>query len=113
MYTRLNAFIAIVTVALAATQGMGIPPNVKYIFESESTVPVKGLCDADDTTIRCDSGNGNSEWQNTQLCMQELGNTADCFCLDSFEYYAIADDNAQAFKACCEEKSGSSGVDTC
>ena len=109
---RFNAFIAIVTVALAATQGMGIPPNVKYIFESESMVPVEGCSDSD-TTIRCDEGNGNTAWKNTQLCMQELGNTADCYCWGNLLYYAIANNNFQDFEVCCTDKSGSPNNYSC
>ena len=85
---------------------------MKYIFESESTVSVQG-CSEDDTTIRCDEGNGNTAWENTQLCMQEVGNTADCYCSGTALYYAIANDNFQAFAECCAEKSGSLTVYSC
>ena len=90
----------------------GNSPLLKYIFESESTVPVNGCSDSD-TTIRCNEGNGNTAWKNTQTCMDKLGNTADCYCYGSLLYYAVANDNFQAFEDCCFEESGSRDTTYC
>ena len=100
---RSVAYIAIV--ALAATQGMGIPRDVKFIFEP--TVLVKG-CSVNDATIRCASvhqGNQVDEWKLTQECMNELGNARDCYCWSTASYFAVANNNLAEFKLCCAEKS--------
>ena len=107
-------FIGYVAVAaLAATQGMGIPPDVNSIFErTKSTVSVKSCSDGD-TTIRCHDGNGNNEWKNTDLCMKELGNIDDCYCWSLTKYFAIANNNYDEFKACCQRVSSAAVVISC
>jgi hypothetical protein len=79
-------------------------PNVKYIFESESTAPVKGC--GDDKTIGCFEGKGRSSWDNTELCIKKLG-SKECYCFGSFRYFAIANgDDYPVFQLCCHEVSG-------
>ncbi|KAK5827660.1 hypothetical protein F5H01DRAFT_332011 [Linnemannia elongata] len=65
-------------------------------------------CSQDDVTIRCSGMTVDENWKNTKACMNELGNTQDCYCWGNMKYYAIANTNSQAFKNCCKSKSGSS-----
>jgi hypothetical protein len=108
MYMRFIAYIAIV--AFAATQGMEFPRDVKYIFEP--TVSVKG-CSPDDKTIRCHSGNGRTEAENTERCVQETGMARSCYCWSHGDYFAIANNAFDVFKKCCIDQSGKSAVDQC
>jgi hypothetical protein len=110
---RFIAYIAIVALA-SVTQGMKISPDVKHLFEPDRKpiISVKG-CSQDDTTIRCDSGNGNNGWKNTELCMNELGNTRECYCWRRAQSYAVANLNYDNFTECCKRRSGSSKINRC
>jgi len=90
----------------------GNPPDVNSISEPEPTFLVKSCSDSD-TTIRCHSGQGNTDWKNTDLCMKELGNTDYCFCWGGPKDYAIANNNYNEFKDCCARVSGSASVTSC
>jgi hypothetical protein len=72
---------------------------------SKPAISVKG-CSDDDTTIRCWGGNSNDNWKLTQQCMKELGNTEDCYCWGNMRYFAVANNNFEEFKACCNAKAG-------
>ena len=87
------------------------PPQREIYFKFESTVPVKG-CSDDDKTLRCDEGNGNTAWQNTETCMKKLGNK-DCYCWGAALYFAIVNDNYPDFALCCKEVSQSSTTYYC
>ena len=80
------------------------PFNVKYMFEYESTIPVKGRnCKPDEITIRCLAGNREAQWRNTVACMTELIIEDDCYRPDSGQYYAVVDDQEEhdLFAECC------------
>ncbi|KAJ7500971.1 hypothetical protein B0H11DRAFT_752778 [Mycena galericulata] len=66
---------------------------------------VKG-CSDDDTTIRCWNGNPDDSWKLTEQCMKELGNSRDCYCCGKLVYFAVANNSAEEFKACCNAKAG-------
>ena len=96
---RLIAYIPIL--ALAATQGMGIPHDVFFFF-FDSTVSVKS-CSPSDKSIRC-----HGEWENTEECINELGTSRMCYCFHEQKDMAVANNHFAQFRACCQKKFGGS-----
>ncbi|KAJ7867812.1 hypothetical protein B0H13DRAFT_1636050 [Mycena leptocephala] len=91
-------YIAIV--ALAATQGTGIPRCFKPIF---LTCNFSQGCG--DNAYRCVNPNGSVEddWNATKACMDKVGITNTCYCSHRAETYADPDgNNIQKFKDCCD-----------